>query len=290
MCIIAYKPQNIAFPSKETLKTCFQNNPDGAGYMYVYDKKVEIRKGFTTFETFYNALSKSRKITGDDVPYVMHFRISTQAHGRKDCTHPFPLSKKMDNLRKLNVSCKIGIAHNGIISLTSSSWHSKTITYSDTMKYITDILSLIIKNKGYYKDKDTLLLIERTCESKLAILDNDGHCELIGDFEENDGIYYSNHTYQTKKYSTFKFGNYDDDYEKWWEKFDNDGNKKDTDYNDYYDTDWEAFWNKDTEQYDFDPIDCPMSYADYSDCYCDFCSNRKNCYYYQDEDEENDNE
>ena len=176
MCIIAYKPLNVAFPEERILKNCFDNNSDGAGFMYVYDNKVHIRKGFDTFKAFYNALNNTRNITGDNVPFVMHFRIATQGY-KKTFTHPFPLSSNMDNLNKLKMNCNIGIAHNGIISLTSDGSHN----YSDTMKFISEYLTLIIQSFDYYKNERTKKLIEKLIgNSRLAILDKNNHCELLG--------------------------------------------------------------------------------------------------------------
>jgi len=289
MCIIVYKPLNVAFPKKETLEECFKRNDDGAGYMYTFNNKVHIRKGFDNFKSFYNSLQKSIKVTGTDVPYVMHFRISTQAHGRKDCTHPFPLSSKMDDLRCLSASCNIGIAHNGIISLTSSSpYHygfKEVITYSDTMLFITDYLSLIIKNKNYYKDKNKLTLIERLVESKLAILDSDGHCELIGNFIEDNGIYYSNSSYvpYVPKYnvidnSKYKYS-YDSKFKSNYSIYDEYGYDE---YDDYYsdvpkgkldEAYFEEFYNTNYNLYDFKNDDCPKCYDIEDKYYCKNCSN-----------------
>lgn len=200
MCIIVYKSAEEKFPSKTTLKTCFENNPDGAGFMYAYNKKVYIEKGFVKFNEFWKKLQATRKLVGDALPYVLHFRISTQAGKRPDCTHPYPLSKNMEDLRKLSTTAKIGVAHNGIIELTSYGYsYQKQITYNDTMEFITDYLSLIIQNKDYYKNKDTLKLIERLCGSRLAILDEDGYCQLIGDgWVLDNGIVYSNTSYMPR--------------------------------------------------------------------------------------------
>lgn len=202
MCIIAYKPEGLNFPNKATLKSCFENNPDGGGYMFAAGGCVHIVKGLMSFSAFYKSLKATRAKYGDAIPYVLHFRISTQAGTTADCTHPFPVSANMDKLRKLQLACNIGIAHNGIIHLTSTGY-SKSITYNDTMLFITDYLSLIIRGKDYYKDNNTLLLIERLTDSRLAILDGSGHCELIGKgWTEDGGIYYSNTSY--KSYKPFK--------------------------------------------------------------------------------------
>lgn len=253
MCIIVYKPQTQPMPNKSILETCFEQNPDGAGYMYAFEGKVQIRKGFMTFDKFYKALSKSIALTGEGVPYVLHFRISTQGGNRKDCTHPYPLSSNMANLRLLQASTNIGIAHNGIISLTSNSFN-KTITYNDTMLFITDYLSLIIENENYYKNGRIIELISRLCESKLAILDRNGHCELIGkDWIKDNGIYYSNNTYEPCVL--------------------------DFPYSYYNGAQFDIFESKYNEQkgvYDFDEYDCPMTYYGIEE-YCECCANYYNC-------------
>lgn len=33
MCIIVCKPEGAAMPSTDTLRRCFEENPDGAGFM-----------------------------------------------------------------------------------------------------------------------------------------------------------------------------------------------------------------------------------------------------------------
>jgi hypothetical protein len=194
MCIIVYKPKDVKMPDCETLKNCFNNNDDGAGYMYAAAGKVHIVKGLMTYGRFIESLVKTVSQFGQYIPYVIHFRWSTQAGVRRDCTHPYPLSTKMTDLRKLKTDCDIGVAHNGIISLTSSI--KKDITYNDTMEFITDYLSLIIKRRDYYKDADTVRLIDRLSESRLAILDSSGHCELTGiGWIKDNGVFYSNEDY-----------------------------------------------------------------------------------------------
>ena len=198
MCVIAYKPKNLAFPEEKILENCFWNNSDGAGFMYAYKGNVHFQKGYQTFKSFMNALNKARAVTGDNVPYVMHFRIATQGY-EKTMTHPFPLSSNMKKLKKLHGDCNIGIAHNGILDITSDGSRQ----YSDTMKFITDYLSLIIRKYSWFKDERTKMLIERLIEgSRLSILDKNGHCELMGEGWEQDdnGIWYSNHSWAREPY------------------------------------------------------------------------------------------
>ena len=287
MCIIAYKAAEQNFPSKKTLHRCFDNNPDGAGFMYNASGTVYIKKGFTTFNSFWKTLRSVREEYGDYIPYVMHFRISTQAGTRPDCTHPFPLSKHMKDLRLLDTSAKFGIAHNGIISLTSEWGYKKEITYSDTMKFVTDYLSLIIKNKNWYKSEDTKQLIEKLMgSSRLAVLDDTGHCELLGSgWVEHNGIWYSNSSFMNEKkktYSTYSY--WGSDYSKWYStatKVDKYITKTDTEEehneaDDVYDYADDCY-NPRTDKYDLTPDYCPMYFMG-DDMYCDLCSSYSKCF------------
>ena len=306
MCIIVCKPKEVNFPPKKTLKTCFENNPDGAGFMYAKDGKVYIKKGLMTFSKFWKSLQSTRKQFGDNLDYVLHFRISTQAGTRADCTHPFPLSKSMADLRKLESTADIGIAHNGIITLTSGgygNWYSytKQITYNDTMEFIADYLSLIIKDKTFYKDEDTLELITKLCDSRLAILDGDGHITYIGKgwLIDND-IIYSNDSYEPKKIvikttatktnkdkETYLTDEYDDDTKEFYsgEDFYCSYYKGDEQFYDcphctYYFDCWGGSGTayKDNDYiYDYKPETCPL-FTEGDDSFCDECVNKHYCY------------
>ena len=116
MCIAVYKPMGADFPVKRVLKRCFYKNPDGAGFMVANGSAVEIHKGYMGFRSFWKALREVRYKYGDDKAYVMHFRISTQGGVRQDGCHPFPLSKDMSDLRRLDCEADIGVAHNGILT------------------------------------------------------------------------------------------------------------------------------------------------------------------------------
>ena len=261
MCVIAYKPLNVEFPSDTILKNCFENNPDGAGFMYAYQGQVFIQKGYKTWQSFIKALNKARKLTGNNVPYVMHFRIATQGFDTT-MTHPFPLSSNMEKLKELKTVTNIGVAHNGVLSLTSDG----AKTYSDTMKFITDYLSLIIRKYSWYKDKKTKLLIERLIEgSRLAILDKDNHCELLGKtWVEDNGIWYSNNSYSYKKLPVIEWDCDDYDYLSSYHYFDP----------------YKKYYNKKKKCYDFSEMNCPVMMED-DDSYCCECSHCKLCSYYQ---------
>ncbi len=139
MCIICVSPARTRQPSVSQIKTMFARNPHGAGYMYARGGRVHIHKGFMDVESFLKAIRAEHFTAKDSVVY--HFRISTQAGVNPEMTHPFPLSNQLAHMKALDAECECGVAHNGIIRLTSDPTNHE---YSDTALSITRYLSEII--------------------------------------------------------------------------------------------------------------------------------------------------
>ena len=117
MCIICVSKSGVRQPTEQELYTMFVNNPHGAGYMVARHGMVTVSKGYMDFDEFLNAVRREHFTEKDSVVY--HFRISTQAGVNPEMTHPFPLSNRLGRMKKLDTNCRIGVAHNGIIRLTS---------------------------------------------------------------------------------------------------------------------------------------------------------------------------
>lgn len=269
MCVICVKKKGLAFPEKKWLKNCFDNNDDGAGFMYAANGRVNIIKGFDTFEKFWSALGRARRKVGDDKAFVMHFRIATQGF-EMTMTHPFPLSEKMSDLKMLRCKCNIGVAHNGIISLTSDG--SKH--YSDTMKFITDYMSLLVRGFGWRKNQRVRNAIEGLIHgSRLSVMDKYGNTDELGDgWVDEEGILYSNTSYKypgVRRLAslwnpTGYYGGLTTSAPK--EK-------------ECRDVPWELYRNSRGE-YEFTEEHCPFS-EDEDDTMCGMCANRKECVFWQ---------
>ena len=191
MCIIAVSKIGVKQPSLKTLRTMYDNNPDGAGYMYARDGKVFIHKGFMNWKDFERSI-KAEKFGKED-PVVYHFRISTQAGVIPTMTHPFPLTENLDLCEKLDLSCSVGIAHNGIIHMTSD---KKETRFSDTAFFVTEYMTRLIRNKSDLTDPAVLTMIDNLTNSKWALLNGfTGEISIVGKFINEDGILYSNSTY-----------------------------------------------------------------------------------------------
>lgn len=195
MCIICASKSGVRQPTERELFTMFQNNPHGAGYMTARHGMVTISKGYMDFDEFLNAVRKEHFTAQDSVVY--HFRISTQAGINPEMTHPFPLSNRLGRMMKLDTTCRIGVAHNGIIQLTSDPDNHR---YSDTALFITQYLTMLIKCREDLRDQRILDTIWRLAQSKFAILDGGGYIATVGQFLNRDGLLFSNASFQGWRY------------------------------------------------------------------------------------------
>lgn len=235
MCIIVSKEKYKKIPKKTILENCFDNNPDGAGFMYTYNNKVIIEKGFFTFDEFYNRLMEVDKILNlYKKSLVMHFRIGTSGGINAETCHPFPISNKENDLKDTQLLCNLGMVHNGVIS---NFVYGKL---SDTQNFVKDFVYPLSKvNGNFLNNKYALDLLYNQCGyTKLCFLDKNDDIIYVGKFVEDNGIKYSNTTYKESKYyyvPNTKYGKYYDDYydyyeEKYYKKKNNNYGIKDNEY------------------------------------------------------------
>lgn len=195
MCIICVSKSGVRQPTEHELYHMFLNNPHGAGYMVARRGLVSISKGYMDFDEFLNALGKEHFTEKDSVVY--HFRISTQAGVNPEMTHPFPLSNRLGRMEKLDTTCRIGVAHNGIIRLTSDPDNHR---YSDTALFITQYLTLLVKRRKDLRNRRILDTIWQLAQSKFAIMDSSGYVATVGQFLNRDGLLFSNTSFQGLRY------------------------------------------------------------------------------------------
>ena len=201
MCIICVSPRKVRQPSLATIRTMFRHNPHGAGYMVARNGKVEISKGYMDVDSYIAAI-RAECFTAKD-PVVYHFRISTQAGVNPEMTHPFPLSNRLEHMKALDVTCDCGVAHNGIIRLTTDPTNKE---YSDTALFIANYLSEIVRRPDDLKDPQMLTLIHRLAGSKLAIMDRSGYIATVGEFINLRGLLFSNESYEIDRYGMLRPG------------------------------------------------------------------------------------
>ena len=191
MCVICISPKGIRQPYEEELFDMWLTNPHGAGYMVARGDCVEIHKGFMTFNEFIDQI-EFEDFTDDDV-VVYHFRIATQGGISPEMCHPFPYTTSTKGLNALDVECRVGIAHNGIIGITSNGDEE----LSDTALYIRDYLP---KRVRYGLNNRTLSIIYKDIQSRMVFLFPDGSYKTVGGWDDIDGLKYSN-THHIGRYS-----------------------------------------------------------------------------------------
>lgn len=221
MCIIAIKKAGIDMIPNSIMKTMYENNSDGAGYMYAFGGKVHIIKGFMEYDALMNSLEKlNDKHNLKDLSMVFHFRISTAGRVDGGNCHPFPVTDDFNLLRKTHVNTNLAMAHNGVIHAFSP-YNMKDI-YNDTQHFIASCVSYLYSlNADFLADERTAELFENIIDgSRLAFLDGEGKIKTYGDWVENDEILYSNTSYLPRKaytsyiptYKRYDYSGYDAEY------------------------------------------------------------------------------
>jgi hypothetical protein len=192
MCVIIACPKNL--PSLEILKTCEENNKDGGGIAYPKDGMIYYEKGLDAKE-IHRHLLKLKNVR----PAVIHFRISTVGGKSTGLCHPFPIDVQAGTGKR-------GIAeavlfHNGHWTKWKETLTSAFLgkgakvpkgDWSDSRA-----MAWLLGNYGI--EMMDFLEIFR---DRIAILGKNKKIKLYGEFEEKDGIYYSN-TYWDRGKSSF---------------------------------------------------------------------------------------
>lgn len=159
MCVIAAKPANTTI-TQEVLQRCFDSNPDGAGFVALHEGNLVLKKGFFTFDKFWEAY---QPFANDAA--VIHFRIRT--HGNKDAEmcHPFVVNENLV------------VAHNGIINIDTTDYPTK----SDTWVFNELVLKpeMEASPNAYTRGSFQFLLSQTIDNSKLAFLDSSGEITII---------------------------------------------------------------------------------------------------------------
>ena len=178
MCIAILKPKGEII-KKATLKTCFENNDDGAGYMFVKNGVLQFVKGFFTFKNFWNSYVKNVVKNGNPISAI-HFRITTHGKTNAENCHPFKISNSL------------GFIHNGVINFVKPDKKK-----SDTSMFNEHILKRLPDDfigNGAICD----LIEESIGSSKLVFLNDKGEFlisnEELGKWKDN--VWYSNDSYQ----------------------------------------------------------------------------------------------
>lgn len=183
MCLALIQTQGVRIPNSH-LRNGWDNNPDGAGFMYCKNGELVIEKPFFDYIDFSRAYRKAWQQYGASSPFVVHFRYAT--HGAQDevNTHPHELADG-----------RIGLVHNGILMDFIPDPDYKI---SDTAWFCLTVLAA--RDEYMLMDSDFLDWIGKLIDisNKFILLRGDGQYVIVNEKSGhwNDGIWYSNHGYR----------------------------------------------------------------------------------------------
>lgn len=177
MCVIL-SCESGKRPTKRLLESCWDSNPDGAGFMYPENGMVHGFKGFMDLESLADALAS----VPEDVPLCVHFRIGTSGGHDGRVTHPYPVTDDLDMLHAAEWESPHGIAHNGVLH---GMFTDDEEGISDTVSYVMDTVTPLLEcceGEGFpFLNRVTLAALESTSVgSRLLLMDGDGGVELTG--------------------------------------------------------------------------------------------------------------
>ena len=193
MCIAICKPKDVII-KKRVLKTCFENNPHGAGMAYPSKdgSKVIIDKGYFHFRAFW----KKFQAVQENKPMLIHFRVATSGVIDKTNCHPWRINAQHALIHNGNVASKIGLDSD---------------EFSDTGLFVQHLLKpAFSKNTEFWKTEGWKWTIERAIgdSNKIAIIDNNGIIKIFNEEkgEKEHGVWFSNDTYKNARKSIAKIG------------------------------------------------------------------------------------
>lgn len=196
MCIIVYKPQGKQLPSTETLRACWDNNPDGAGIMWAAGDHVSIRKGCMEWPAFLEALDEvTSSIDVEDTPMALHFRIATHGAVVPGCCHPFAVKDSFAKMRSAEIEAAFGFMHNGALSGLKTD-----DAISDSMAFAKAVLAPPkAMSDDFLGDKRALCIIENSTQgSRFLLMPKTGLVRIFGNWVEDHGILYSNGNFKPR--------------------------------------------------------------------------------------------
>ena len=188
MCIIVCKPSGKELPDKQTLRNCFSNNKDGAGFSYVKDNRIYLSKGYDRFKPFYRAVKNRIKKKS---AAILHFRIASIGEVSRQNCHPFLISECKADINRIELCTSHPVfAHNGNLSIREKSGRS------DTRQFARFLGDPVLRD-NLFRDNNLMMLVKSSIGfSRMAFMNRKGKIKMLGEFDKEGDLYYSNRTYK----------------------------------------------------------------------------------------------
>ena len=188
MCLAVYSPKRLLV-KKDLLRNGFSANKDGAGFAFLEDGRLIVKKGYFTFDEFWNVFSRTPK----DSPVLIHFRKQTHGAKNEENCHPWIID---DNHAMI---------HNGVIK--QHSFSPKACKISDTGIFVEQILKpMFAQNSDAWKEPWAKALLESYIGigNKMVIMSNTGNFVI---FRASFGVWVNNVWYSNDSYRSISVYN-----------------------------------------------------------------------------------
>lgn len=189
MCIAVVVPAGHNLRD-DWISNSMDSNPDGAGFAYVKDGKVEISKGFFRALDAIEAYKEIKSMYGDNA-ILFHARIATAGRVDKDNCHPFRIRGG-------------AMIHNGHLWSVDKGHEA---VKSDTREF-AEIFYNILDFNSVTKAIDEGDFEEVISHDKMAFLYDDGSWTTAGHFYNNAGVLFSNTGYVSARGAYWDDNNY----------------------------------------------------------------------------------
>lgn len=198
MCLIVASEQGKLIDLSD-LEVAFNNNPDGAGVMWLQEGRVH--QLHTVPKTFAEVRDLAMHVVGH--PHAMHLRYCTRGKVNQDNCHPFTVLNK-----DLGDDADLTLMHNGTFSWITFNEDHKKQDWSDTAVFATRIQKNLREHKATAKINLDHIFDEKIVDrfskrvstwNKVVFLDDKGRWSYLNKSqgEMKNDMWYSN-TYSLK--------------------------------------------------------------------------------------------
>jgi predicted glutamine amidotransferase len=196
MCVICIKKKGIKFPSVETVETMCGNNPDGFSMVLSDGKHKPAIIKTLNMDKFLQAYKKAIKMFDYKTSSMyIHARIKT--HG----------TQRIENCHGWKENGQI-FAHNGVLSIANRD------DMTDSETFFRDIFSPIYRVGGWKMAEKSINAVIGT--SKFVFMNDKGDIRHFGNYIEDNGLLYSNQSYEPYKQRYVSPWYYPTRYQKCW--------------------------------------------------------------------------
>lgn len=202
MCLIIVKKKgvslNASFLFSSLYKSAVKNN-SGFGYAFKRDNMIRLSKGHKTLTVMIDEIKKFGVRTNDE--WMIHLRNpSPGTEDNPTMSHPFVISSDPNVLKKSYYYGKVPVfSHNGrigydIIPTIEANKNSDSYAFVKNIlsqNHMLDIMNLLYRNKNL-----NVLYKKLFGTDKFAIIRPKYSVTMFGEWEESEGLFFSNDSYK----------------------------------------------------------------------------------------------